>query len=272
MRNPIHIAATERPDLDKGLSFEERRQSVYDQIATLGPRSSPWRVSLWPRWLLRLGWSKDRSASLPIGIPGLLPGRTIYLSDRFIHTAFAPDELRRVWTIYGHPLNVAGTAVLAHELEHARSQESAGRWRWMAAYVGGPLLAALAVIVSVLAGVLVSPVAGVSAALVGSGAVLAVWSDSEAFRLSEELLGYARAAALRSAVLLVDPDSVNGTHAPLLHGLRWPYLIWAGGRSEAADEAITKNIINSARLMIRFQRREILPDQNGMSSSALPRP
>lgn len=127
MCKPILIAETDRPDLGAELNgLAARRNAVYEQVSALGAGSKAWRVALWPRWLLRLGWSPLRSMALPVGIPGALPGRTIYLADRLIHSAFCPDEMRRLWTIYGHPLCTAGTAVLAHELEHAAEQERMG--------------------------------------------------------------------------------------------------------------------------------------------------
>lgn len=197
--------------LHPGLTQEERLELLMRKITDLG-----WRVDSWPRWLLKLGWSKRRSMAF-----GLT--KTLYMAD---HTRANNRTL---------------IPVLSHEARHAERAKEHGR-TWTLTYILGPVLVVAAALALIPAVVLLFwqfywtlvPFA----VLLLSAVVL--WGPSERHRLREEIEGESFETAARlvcygfDAVLRYPLPEKLGERmitADLLHSYRWPYLV--GG--EKAD-------------------------------------
>ena len=217
--------------LAPGLSLGERHALLLAEVARLG-----WSISRWPRWLLRLGWSRQRSAAVPLGVSWLLRRRTVYLAEAAIAGGLLSATERTV-------------CLLAHELCHARRQEERGRLRWIAYYLGGPVLVALAVLASIGGGVaqaLGCPL-GWAAPVALVALAVACWGPSEMWRRSEEVEAEAHETAARAAARRCDVEVALLT-VDWLHSHQWPYLV--GGTLLEVQSAVlarARAILSTAR-------------------------
>lgn len=206
-----------------GLTPRQRYVRARRLLADLG-----WKVALWPRWALALGVRPGRSVALPVGVPWVLPGRTVYYSaGRSLE-----DE----------------AALLAHEATHARQAEAMGRWWWAIAYACGPVsvVAALAIIVAC---AVVGPGPCDAAAAFSCAASVLVWVASEDARRRAEVEAYAAAAVMRACLQgagVVSPEHVGHVGA---YGYRLPYMV--GG----SESALRRDVLAEARRMLRGVRR-----------------
>lgn len=218
--------------LAPGLSLGERHALLLAEVARLG-----WSISRWPRWLLRLGWSRQRSAAVPIGVPWLLRGRTVYLAETAVEKRGLLVATERT------------VALLAHELRHAQRQEDDGRAKWIALYTGGPVLVVLAMLAAIGGGVaqaLGCPL-GWAAPVALVALAVACWGPSERWRRSEEVEAEAHETAARAAARRCDVEAALLT-VDRLHSHQWPYLV--GGTLLEVQSAVlarARAILSTAR-------------------------